>query len=197
MLPRSLIAVPLAAWVLLCAGCAPSKPAPKYPLKASCPMCGGSGRMMEQVDSKTQREADCPECDGTGERPAYPWEKRIPCEPCKSAGQVGGVECAACEGLGWKPEYDLKLMGADDGKMGRVFDGSRIRNWWQKPKPMIDGARKGIGGLFGLPALPARIIQAITIAVAGLCGLCCAGLGLLAFVAMLWAGVRIYQGRPA
>ena len=89
-------------------------------------------------------------------------------------------------------------------EMGRIFDGSRIQRIKDNRARRVEVRRKiidgwvsiwsGFSGLFGIPA---RIIQGITIAVTGLCGLCCAGLGLLAFMAMLWAGVRIYQGRAA
>jgi hypothetical protein len=89
-------------------------------------------------------------------------------------------------------------------EMGRIFDGTirnRIRDNRARRvevrRKIVDGwvnLWSGFSGLFGIPA---RIIQGITIAVGGLCGLCCAGLGLLAFMACLWAGVRVYQGRAA
>ena len=140
---------------------APEASEPKYPIKALCSICGGSGRLR---DNETNAVVQCSECTGTGARPIYEWEQRISCEACQSRGEVNGEEYKECNGLGWIPKYDLKAsepplsvaeesairsQGYEGALIDHIRDNAEARREHRRLHPIrpIENAAKTTGNL--------------------------------------------------
>jgi hypothetical protein len=69
----------------------------KFPTKAACPTCDGSGKIPESNPQGSYDHKTCWKCKGTGQEEAAAAPRRFKEPICRHAGVVSQQECPYCE----------------------------------------------------------------------------------------------------